>query len=66
VDECKPLDDGIDPVKHREASTSRFLGVSWNKSNLKWRAVCRRTDLGLYAMEEDAARACSKYLKAGN
>jgi hypothetical protein len=61
----KYLEDGIVPAKHREASTSQFTGVSWDKSMLKWRAECKGTRLGYHATEEDAARAVSKYLEDG-
>jgi hypothetical protein len=61
----KYLKDGIDPVEHREARTSQFTGVHWDKTKLKWRAVCRGTTLGHHATEEDAARAYNKYLTDG-
>ena len=42
--------------------SSRFVGVSWNKANRKWKAsLCvsgeKRKHLGFHASEEDAARA---------
>jgi hypothetical protein len=43
--------------------SSRFKGVSWNKACSKWWAQCKGKYLGLHTTEEDAARACSKYLK---
>jgi hypothetical protein len=61
----KYLEDGIDPVERREANTSQFVGVSWDKDTDLWRAKYKRKHLGRYATEEDAARACSKYLKDG-
>jgi hypothetical protein len=61
----KFIKDGIDPVDHREAHTSQFTGVSWNKSNKKWKAKCKGTRLGYHATEEAAARAYNKYLKDG-
>jgi hypothetical protein len=61
VDECKPLEDGIDPVKHREARTSQFTGVCWDKTKLTWRAKCKGTQLGSHTTEEDAVRAYNKY-----
>ena len=48
-----------------EPTTSQFKGVSWNKCNNRWVAHCKRTRLGLYNTEEDAARAYSKYLEDG-
>jgi hypothetical protein len=53
----KYLKDGIDPVKHREANTSQFTGVSWNKQNGKWTAKYQRKYLGRHATEEAAAQA---------
>jgi len=51
------LRDGINPVQHREANTSQFTGVSWDKRRKKWRAKCKRNELGYLIKEEDAARA---------
>ena len=54
----KYLEDGIDPVKHRDASnSSQFVGVSWNRSKNKWRAKCKGIYLGLYTTEKTASRA---------
>jgi len=61
----KYLEDGINPVEHREVRTSQLTGVHWDKNKLKWRAVCKGTTLGYHATEENAARAYSKYLKDG-
>ena len=61
----KYLEDGIDPVKHRAARTSQFMGVSWDKSKKKWAAGCKGTKLGCHATEVDAARAISNYLEEG-
>jgi len=47
------------------AGNSRFKGVYWNNASRKWGANCGGKYLGLHTMEEDAARACSKYLKDG-
>lgn len=45
----------------RKRKTSRFRGVSWNKRKKKWRAELRVDGksffLGLFEVEEDAARA---------
>jgi len=61
----KYREDGIDPAQHREASTSQFKGVSWDKSMLKWRAECKGARLGCHATEEDAAHALNKFIKDG-
>ena len=53
----KYLEDGIDPLKRREASTSQFTGVSWTPSRIKWQAKCKGTYRGLYTTEEAAAQA---------
>jgi len=53
----KFLKDGIDPVKHREARTSQFKGVSWNKQTSRWRATCTGKYLGSHATEEEAMHA---------
>jgi len=60
------LKDGIDPVKHREASTSQFMGVSWAKHSNKWRATSKGKHLGHHTTEEAAARAYHNYLKDGS
>jgi len=61
----KYLEDGIDPVQHREAFTSQFTGVCWNASKNKWKAKCKGKDLGHHASEEAAACAYNKYLNDG-
>ena len=61
----KYLEDDINPVEHRGASSSQFAGVSWNKSASKWQARCKKIYLGFHATEEDAARAYNKYRKDG-
>jgi len=53
----KYLEDGIDPVKHREASTSQFTGVCWIKNRDKWEAKCKGKHLGYHTTEDAAARA---------
>jgi hypothetical protein len=53
----KYLEDGIDPVKHREANTSQFRGVRWNKQSSRWRATCEGRHLGYYTTEAAAAQA---------
>jgi hypothetical protein len=46
-----------------ERKSSRFIGVSWDKTNSSWRAQLRDPQtkrsrrVGCYASEEDAARA---------
>ena len=59
----KYLEDGIFPEP--PAGSSQFTGVSWVKTNNKWRARCNGVYLGLHTTEEDAARACSEYVKDG-
>ena len=54
----KYLEDGIDPVKPREATTtSQFTGVHWDTSKNKWKAQCKGTYLGRHATEAAAAQA---------
>ena len=54
----KYQEDGIAPVKHRDAtSTSQFAGISWVKNANKWKVTCTSTYLGLHTTEEAAARA---------
>ncbi|KAG1661498.1 hypothetical protein FOA52_010213 [Chlamydomonas sp. UWO 241] len=49
--------------QRKQRSTSRFIGVSWNKAKSVWRVALldpqtkRRRHVGSYASEEDAARA---------
>ena len=58
----KHLEDGSVP---RPAVSSHFKGVSWDITKNKWRAICKGTQLGYHATEEDAARARNKYLMDG-
>ena len=51
------LTDGIDLVKHREADTSQFTGVSWHRPRGKWRVICQQKHLGVFTTEDSAARA---------
>ena len=53
----KFLEDGIDIVKHRAASTSQFTGVHWDKSMNKWKVTFKHKYLGYHNKEEDAVRA---------
>jgi len=48
--------DGVAPAAARP-TTSKFRGVSWEKSQGKWRARCKKILLGRHTKEEDAARA---------
>ena len=53
----------------RGGVTSEHRGVSWNKAHKKWRAQKmvqgKTVHLGLYADEEDAARAVAAYVERG-
>jgi hypothetical protein len=53
--------NGANRHKRRQATTSRYKGVSWDKDNAKWRACIAvnggRLHLGRFTSEEDAARA---------
>jgi len=53
----KYLKDGIDPVKRRDARTSQFTGVCWDKNNKKWEAKCMGRYLGYHTTEEAAMQA---------
>ena len=48
-------------IASRHGSSSRYLGVGWNKNAGKWNTRCRidgrNTHIGLFSDEEDAARA---------
>jgi len=59
----KYLEDGIGPVKHREAHTWHFMGVCWDKNADKWRATCKGTYLGLHTSEKSAVRAYNVEVK---
>jgi len=63
----KYLKDGVvpEPTAPGPAGASQFKGVSWHTGSNKWKAQCKRTHLGLHATQEDAARACSKFLEDG-
>jgi hypothetical protein len=58
----KYLKDGIDPVAHREASTSQFAGVFSNTRDNRWGAASKGTSLGNHVTELEAERAYIKYL----
>jgi hypothetical protein len=45
------------PVSKGQRSSSRYIGVSWNKANSVWGVKLRTQHIGSYASEEDAARA---------
>ena len=51
----------------RPGKSSRFVGVCWNKRRRKWLAQARSngklTYIGLFAIEEDAARAYRDFIK---
>ena len=53
----KYLKDGVDPVEHQDGNTSQFTGVHRDKNKNRWRAQCKRKDLGVHTSEEAAARA---------
>ena len=57
--------DGVDPVTHRGPTSSQFKGVTWKKSEGKWRAQCMGKCLGHHATEEAAARAYNNYVEDG-
>ncbi len=48
-------------ARHQQGCTSRYKGVSWHRATLKWAAYIgvrgQQHHLGLFAAEEDAARA---------
>ena len=47
------------------ARPSRYNGVSWNKQSMKRAALLNGINLGVHETEDEAARACSKYLEDG-
>ena len=53
--------NNMNSLKHRDALTSRFKGVSWQKAREKWMAVIgidgKYIFLGRFNSEEQAARA---------
>ena len=62
------MDGGDGDVFSRDVK-SQHTGVSWNKARKKWQArkmvQGKSVYLGLYADEEDAARAFAEYLERG-
>ena len=62
------VDGGDGDVSSREVK-SQHRGVSWNKAVKKWQArksvQGKQVYLGLYADEEDAARALVEYVERG-
>lgn len=44
----------------RDNTTSRFMGVSYDKSRSKWIAVCAGKNLGRFSDERDAAKAAAQ------
>lgn len=49
--------------KSAKNSSSKYLGVTWNKALRKWKATVQDKYLGYYAVEEDAARAYDEKAK---
>jgi hypothetical protein len=44
----------------RKNSSSKYLGVGWDKVNRKWRSRIKHTNLGRFTCEKEAARAYNK------
>ena len=63
------VERGVVPTQRRGGVTSEHRGVSWNKAKKKWLAQKmvqgKTVHLGLYADEEDAARAVTEYVERG-
>ena len=66
--ECCAVENTVHRGKTTKPTTSRYLGVYWNKQKAKWqaRAAINRkvAHLGFYAVEEDAAKARDRYVAA--
>jgi AP2 domain len=56
----------LNSSKGNHKGTSKYLGVSWNKQNSKWRANFnlhgKQKHIGLFDSETDAAQAYNKYV----
>ena len=63
------VERGVVDPPGRGGVTSEHTGVSWNKAAKKWQAAKRVQGklvyIGLYADEEDAARAVAEYVERG-
>ena len=63
------VERGVVDPPGRGGVTSEHMGVSWNKARKKWLAQKwdkgKKVHLGLYAAEEDAARAVTEYVERG-
>ena len=61
------VERGVVATPGRGGVTSEHTGVSWNKAKKKWvaqkKVQGKTVYLGLYADEEDAARAFAKYVE---
>ncbi len=57
------------PMMKYKKSSSKFLGVRYEKRSKKWEAVVRKDGkkiwLGIFLKEKDAAKAVEKFLKTG-
>ena len=61
----KYVKDGVDPVRRRDTTSSRFKGVFWDKSRGKWGATYKEEALGHHVTEAAAALAYDDYVKDG-
>ena len=60
------MEGGVVPVSHRDlTSTSQHVGVWWDKSIAKWRAMCKGKHLGYHVTEEGAVQAHDNYTRDG-
>ena len=63
------VERGVVAPPGRGGGTSEHMGVCWNKAAKKWQAAKwdkgKLVYLGLYADEEDAARAVAEYVERG-
>ena len=63
------VERGVVATQRRGGVTSEHMGVCWNVAAKKWRAYKmvqgKLVHLGLYADEEDAARAVVEYVERG-
>lgn len=67
VDNLQLITNRENSTKDRRGGSSKYVGVSWNKSRCKWQAQIyldgKHLHLGTFYKEEDAARAYRDKLK---
>jgi hypothetical protein len=48
--------------KPKQGGSSKYKGVTWDKCNNKWKAICKHKHIGMFDNEEEAGRAYDAYI----